>query len=82
MSTRRRKHKWEVMRFRKRDPDHNLIAAATHWIRHHGGRALIIGGTEIQSWPSDLSQTYRLGIRFTGRKPEKGLKKDVHATSA
>lgn len=77
-----RKHKWEVMRFRRRDPDHNLIAAATHWIRHHGGRAMVIGSIEIQQWPQTFANSYRLAIRFTGRKPHKGLKKNATATSA
>lgn len=63
------KPKWETMRFRKRDPEHNLLAAATHYIRARGGRALVIGGISCESLGGFR---YVLGVRFTGRCPQKG----------
>lgn len=62
--------KWRVMRFRKNDPAHNLQAAATHWIKAHGGNAIVIGGIEVQQWPGDGEFNYRVAVRVTGKKPE------------
>jgi hypothetical protein len=64
-----KKRKFEVMRFRRGDPAHNLIAAATHWIKAHGGTAVVIGGIEVITFPGDLQFNYRIAIRVTGKKP-------------
>lgn len=63
------KRKWTVMRFRRHDPDHNLIAAACHWLRARGGRAVVIGGVKIIEWPGDLPYKFDVAIGVTGRKP-------------
>lgn len=60
-----------TLRFRKDDPDHNLLAAAQHWIRAHGGEVAVIGGMEVQSWPGDLPNNFRVAIHCLGRQPVK-----------
>jgi hypothetical protein len=71
-STKKRsKRNWRVMRFRKGDPAHNLLAATTHWIKANGGTAVVIGGIEVQQWPQDGAYVYRVAIRATGRPPRK-----------
>lgn len=62
--------KWRVLRFRKNQPEHNLLAAARHYIKAHGGTAFVIGGIEIQKWPEDPEFTYRVAVRVTGKRPE------------
>lgn len=62
-----KKRRWTVMRFRKHDPSHNLIAAATHFIRANGGRAVVIGGIEVQA--GSLAYNFKLAVGFTGKPP-------------
>ena len=61
-----------VLRFRKADPEHNLLAAAQHYILSRGGSALIIGGIQVQRWPEDRAMQYRLAVCVTGNAPSSG----------
>jgi len=54
-----------------RDPESQLLKAATNYIEKNGGEVIIIGGLQIQHWPEDNQSNYRLAIKFTGRKPNK-----------
>lgn len=67
MKQAKRKHKFTTMRFRRNDPEHNLLAATTHWILAHGGRAVVIGGIQVQDWGQAFS--FKIEICCTGRKP-------------
>lgn len=59
------------MRFRKNDPGHNLLAACQHWIEHHEGRAVVIGGIEIQKWPLAGPLRYKIAVNVTGTPPKR-----------
>jgi hypothetical protein len=59
------------LRFRKDDPEHNLLAATQHWILAHSGSVVVIGGIEVQTWPGDNPHNFRIGIRCTGTVPTK-----------
>ena len=62
--------KWITLRFRKRDVEHNLRAAVTHWVRAHGGRCVVTGGIEVQKWPDDYPYSFRIALRCTGKLPK------------
>ena len=68
-----KKTKYRQFRFRKNDPEHNLLVAASQYIRAKGGSPLVIGGIQIQKWPGSLAYTYVLGVRFTGHAPERSV---------
>jgi hypothetical protein len=55
------------MRFRKNDPEHNLLAATQHFILSRGGKLVMVGGIEIQQWPADTPYSFRVGVRCMGR---------------
>lgn len=54
-----------------RDPESQLLKAATRYIESKGGKVIVIGGLEIQTWPLDQKFNFKLAIRFTGLKPQK-----------
>lgn len=66
----RRKPKFIKLRFRKNDPDHNLLAAAQHWVHAHGGTIIVGGGIELQQWPGAPMGQYRIAVRCVGRLPK------------
>ena len=71
-----RKRKWLLMRFRKKDVDHNLLAATSHWVKAYGGRAVVIGGIGIldEDGPLDTELSlnrYRVCVGVLGKKPSK-----------
>ncbi len=60
------------LRFRKNDPEHNLLAAVQHWIEAHSGAVVVIGGIEVMTYPGDLPHNFRIAVRCTGTAPKKG----------
>jgi len=58
------------MRFRKNDPNHNLLAATQHWIKANGGDAIVIGGIGLMKEPLD-DLRYKIVIGAMGRAPQK-----------
>ena len=48
-----------------------LYKAVAAYIEAIGGKAVVIGGVEIQQWPEDRKMTFRLAVKITGRKPVK-----------
>jgi hypothetical protein len=46
-----------------------LYKAVQNYVEKHGGGILIIGGVEIQEWPGDNSNVWRIAVRCVGRKP-------------
>lgn len=66
----RAKPKWRIMRFRKKDHTHNLMAAAVKWIHANGGTAVVIGGVEVQDW-GEGAYKYRVALNVVGQKPAK-----------
>lgn len=61
--------KYRVMRWRKNDPTHNLYKAVRDYIISKNGDVLVIGGIQIQKWPTDPAFTYQVAVKCTGRKP-------------
>ena len=51
-------------------PELILLRAVRRYVEHHGGKILVIGGIEVQTWPEDRALNFRIGIRCTGRRPE------------
>lgn len=51
-----------------------LFEAAVAYIKRYKGKAVIIGPIELQHWPEDHKNTFRLAIRFTGKPPQKPKK--------
>lgn len=58
-----------LLRFRKHDHAHNLIAAAQRWLRANGGDAVLMGGIDIVTMPGDPQSKFRIAIRCLGRRP-------------
>ena len=46
-----------------------LYDAVTEYIASRGGKAVVIGGVQVQEWPGDRAMSFTLGIKITGRKP-------------
>lgn len=51
-----------------RDVD-RLYKAVANYIEKAGGKAVVIGGVEIQQWPDDRKHIFRIAIKFSGRRP-------------
>ncbi len=62
------KPKFRMMRFRKNDPGHNLLAAVQHYVHSYGGTVVVEGGIEVQDWGDGLGK-YRVAVRCLGRAP-------------
>lgn len=58
------------MRFRKSDPEHNLLAAVQHWVMARGGSVVVIGGIEVQDWRDGVGK-YRIAVRCLGQAPKR-----------
>ena len=65
----RKPAKYSTMRFRKNDHAYNLQAAVTRWVKSVGGRLVVVGGIEVQTWPTDRPYNFRVAVHCTGRKP-------------
>lgn len=63
--------KTPMMRFRKHDHAHNLLAAAHRWLRANGGDALVIGGIQIISMPGDHESKFSVAVGVVGKRPKK-----------
>ena len=70
----KRKRRAPRLQFRKVDPEHNLLVAAAHFIESRGGKALVLGGAEIQKWPGDPPGKFKLAVSIVGRPPNKKVK--------
>ena len=55
-----------TLRYRKRDPGHNVIVSVARFIESRGGRALVIGGIELEHIDGFR---FRLAVPFSGRAP-------------
>jgi hypothetical protein len=53
----------------KKNATDRLYDAVIAYVEEKGGKILVIGGIEIQQFPEDLRNNYRIAIRFTGKKP-------------
>lgn len=50
-------------------PDLQLYRGVRRYVQHLGGSVVVIGGIEVQEWPSDGAGMYRVAVRVVGRKP-------------
>ena len=48
-----------------------LYRAVADYIEARNGKAVVVGGVEVQQFPQDNKLNYRLAVKFTGRRPEK-----------
>lgn len=65
-----KKSKTTLLRFRKGDHAHNLIAAAQRWLRANGGDALVMGGIGILTMPGDAEARFSITVGCLGRRPK------------
>ncbi len=63
-----KKRRMSTIRFRRGQPEHNLLAAATHFVRARGGSAVVVGGIEVQDL---LGGKFKVAVGVLGRKPVK-----------
>ena len=56
---------------KKLDATDKFYRAAANYVESIGGKAVVIGGTQIIQWPTDASGNFTLGIRIMGRRPTK-----------
>ena len=68
--TKRRTPKPRTIRIR--DLADGLLDLAAKYIESKGGKAVVIGGIQVQRWPGERDGIYYLAIRFLGRPPVKG----------
>ena len=66
MAKKKRKRDYEVMRFRKNDPAHNLIAAAQHWAISQDSYPVVMGGIGILE---QGGHRFQICIGCVGKKP-------------
>jgi hypothetical protein len=52
-----------------RTPEMQLLRGVRRYVESLGGKILVIGGIEIQEWPSDNIGCFRLAVKWTGRRP-------------
>jgi hypothetical protein len=57
-----------ILRYRKNDPDHNLLVAVQRWVHNRGGNLLVIGGVELQDWHEGASK-FKVAVRCLGKRP-------------
>jgi len=46
-----------------------LHKAVANYVEQAGGKVVVSGGIEIQTWPNDRKYQFRVAIKCTGRKP-------------
>lgn len=51
-----------------------LLKAAAEYIEELGGRAIVIGGVEVHSFPGEELK-FKLAVRVMGRKPNAAMLK-------
>lgn len=71
MTTKKKSKKYPKMRFRKKDPVHNLLAATQHWVQENGGEIIVIGGIKLMEMPYAPAGKYSVVVDCLGRKPVK-----------
>jgi hypothetical protein len=50
-------------------PEMRLYRAVRRYVESGDGSIRVIGGIELQHWPEDNEDCYRVAVRFMGRKP-------------
>jgi hypothetical protein len=73
--SKKRKPRFRVMRFRKGDHSHNLLAAVQKYVHAHGGSLIVIGGIEVQRWPGDGEHKFKIAVGCLGTAPTKPEKR-------
>ena len=68
MSTRTKKKRREDVLAGPGD-ELQLYRAVRRYVKARGGSIVVIGGIELQQWPDDRPQQFRLAVKFLGRKP-------------
>lgn len=53
-----------------RDPTSQLYRAVIRYVESKGGRAVVIGGVQVQQWSGDRGLNFVLGVRCMGTKPK------------
>lgn len=48
-----------------------LYNAVQNYVEKHGGKLVVVGGIEIQEWPTDPAFCFRLAVKCLGREPKK-----------
>jgi len=46
-----------------------LYKAVSNYVEKAGGRVVVAGGIQIQTWPTDKEYQFTVAIKCTGRKP-------------
>jgi hypothetical protein len=64
-----------MLKFRSCSPGHNLLVAASHWVKANGGNAVVLGGIGIMDEEKIFIEghegQYQVCIKCVGRKPTK-----------
>lgn len=47
-----------------------LYKAVANYVEHAGGKVVVSGGIEIQTWPGDRKYQFTVAIKCTGTKPK------------
>jgi len=51
------------------DDTDELYLAIQKYIENRGGKVVVIGGVEIQQYPTDKDFTYYIAVKITGHRP-------------
>ena len=65
----KKKPKLTTLRFRKGDPNHNLLAAVQHWVRAHGGKLVVVGGAGILHYGLADKYRFQVVVNCLGKRP-------------
>jgi hypothetical protein len=76
----KRRAKWEWLRYRKGDHAHNLLCAAQRWIHANGGTALVLGSIGVMDENNPFvpgsKGKYQVCVGALGIKPKRLLEKE------
>lgn len=72
----KRKRRWNWLRYRKDDLAHNVQVAVQRWVHANGGTAAIMSGVQLMYFPGEGEANYRIAIHCTGIRPVKKEKAD------
>jgi hypothetical protein len=72
MSARKQKPRINATTPKRTDrPTDRLYNAVQNYVEKRGGKLVVVGGIEIQEWPTDPEFCFRVAVKCLGRKPKK-----------
>lgn len=62
-----------------RDATSQLYRAVRRYVETRGGNIVVIGGVQVQQWPTDARSCFYLAVKCSGSAPKKPQRSDAEA---